>query len=276
MASSKDNTIKDQQMFVSREISRVYRYIKIGLLSARGNIRNWNDFLKHMAIPSAQAGWPAFEMRVFSNLWWWRSNYIVIATVVSFYTLVTNLNLVFALFLIGLLCTYIFGIAHMPLNLGNGVIISRIQTIVIISFLSLLILWNLNALASAIFTICLNISIILLHAALRHANVKARIAKAAQDMRMQFSSSNSDGEVMGEVGAEILNRVGVFNYMNGGESEEDGSGEIDPEAGVGTIRRKNEPSIYDDLQSDIETTSSLSSSSSAAAASSKCICNYEI
>jgi hypothetical protein len=149
----------------------------------------------------------------------------------------------------------------MPLNLGNGVILSRMQTIAIVAFVSLLILWNLNALAPAIFALCLSTSVILLHAALRHANVKARLAKAAQDMRMQFGDKH-DGENIGEAGAEILSRMGVFS--SGAEAGE----ELDPESGIlGTKSPNTEErsSIYDDVQSDLDHWSSESSSASSSA-----------
>ena len=260
MASSRD--VNKQQVLVAREISRVFRYIKIGILSARGNLRPWNDFLKHLQAPSAQAGWPAFEMRVFSNLWYFRSNYILIALALSLYSILTNIKLLLAILLISLVCIYVFGLVQMPLNLGNGVMLSRMQTIAIVAFVSLLILWNLNALAPAIFALCLSTSVILLHAALRHANVKARLAKAAQDMRMQFGDKH-DGENIGEAGAEILSRMGVFS-SGGAEAGE----ELDPESGIlGTKSPSNEErsSIYDDVQSDLDHGSSASSTASSSA-----------
>jgi len=206
--------------------------------------------MKHLQAPSPQAGWPAFEMRIFSNLWYFRSNYIVIALALSIYTIFTNIKLLLAILLISLICIYVFGLMQMPLNLGNGVVLSRMQTIAAVAFISLLILWNLSALAPAIFALCLSTSVILLHAALRHANVKARIAKAAQDIRMQFGGNkDEDGEV-GEMGVEFLNRMGVFG---GGGSEE--GADADPEKGILGATLTNDDvaeksSVYDDVQAD--------------------------
>lgn len=252
MASSREDTNKQQQV-IAKEISRFYRYIKIGVFSARTNLRPWNDFMKHLQAPSQQAGWPAFEMRIFSNLWYFRSNYIVIALALSIYTIFTNIKLLLAILLISLICIYVFGLMQMPLNLGNGVVLSRMQTIAAVAFISLLILWNLSALAPAIFALCLSTSVILLHAALRHANVKARIAKAAQDLRMQFGGNKDvDGEV-GELGVELLNSMGVFGGGGGGGSEE--GADADPERGIlgGTLTNDDvaeKSSVYDDLQAD--------------------------
>jgi len=251
MASSSREDTNKQQVIISREISRIFRYIKIGIFSSRTNLRPWNDFIKHLQAPSPQAGWPAFEMRIFSNLWYFRSNYIVIALALSIYTIFTNIKLLLAILLISLICIYVFGLMQMPLNLGNGVVLSRMQTIAAVAFISLLILWNLSALAPAIFALCLSTSVILLHAALRHANVKARIAKAAQDIRMQFGGNkDEDGEV-GEMGVELLNRMGVFG--GGGGSEE--GADADPERGILGATLTNDDaaeksSVYDDVQAD--------------------------
>ena len=53
---------------VATEASRLYRYGKIALATGLRELRPWRDFLSNLAVPTAQAGWPAFEQRVASNL----------------------------------------------------------------------------------------------------------------------------------------------------------------------------------------------------------------
>ena len=88
---------------VATEASRLYRYGKIALATGLRELRPWRDFLSNLAVPTAQAGWPAFEQRVASNLWYWRSNYAALALGLSAYVLLSRPRLLAAAALVAAL-----------------------------------------------------------------------------------------------------------------------------------------------------------------------------
>lgn len=144
--------------------------------------RPWNQFFERFSVPKQD--WAAFERRVYANLWYWRSNYIVVGIVVSLWTLLSNPATIFCASLCIPLWAYC-AFLRKDFKFGSARL-TRQQVIVGLCIFSLILFLWTGAFLPSIFIGSCSAALTLLHATFRPANTKATVSRGMADMRMRM------------------------------------------------------------------------------------------
>ena len=136
------------------------------------------------------------EKRIFTNLLYWRSNYLLFFSLVSLYSLYSSLWLCVAVLLIVAQWAYVFGVRRRPFVFGNRVL-SAVETLGSMCLMSTMLLWLFGVLWRFTWMLNVGMAFVLLHAVLRPQNMKARYARSMYNVkqwRARALDSSSDSE----------------------------------------------------------------------------------
>lgn len=140
------------------------------------------------------------ETRVFTNLLYYKTNYLFISVLVFLWALFSNWRLGFSTALLLCLWAYVIGARKAPLRVGQHHV-SRTELYTTLVILSGSLLWLTGSFLLLLAVVALSGALALLHAVLRPRNTLSKLNKLGSDIRMATGLAGGGG---GETSEEAL------------------------------------------------------------------------
>jgi hypothetical protein len=189
--------------------------------------RPWGTFFGAFDLPKS---WAALEKRVYSNVMYYRTNYLLLAAVLALWAFWSNWRMPFAFGLLLPLWMYVVGVRRQPVVIAARRLNAQ-QTTLGLVVASLVILYAAGALLSTVLIALLAGAVVFLHATLRPPTAYGRLNKLGSDVRAgiksAFSTGGSDGDagdadddedafVVRSVGEGLRAMLGIGKRRRGG------------------------------------------------------------
>jgi len=175
---------------------------------------------------------------VYSNVMYYRTNYLLLAAVLALWAFWSNWRMPFAFGLLLPLWMYVVGVRRQPVVIAARRLNAQ-QTTLGLVVASLVILYAAGALLSTVLIALLAGAVVFLHATLRPPTAFGRLNKLGSDMRAgiksAFSAGGSDGDagdadddddafVVRSVGEGLRAMLGIGKRRRGGSGSAMGTG----------------------------------------------------
>jgi hypothetical protein len=151
--------------------------------------RPWGTFFGAFDLPKS---WAALEKRAYSNVMYYRTNYLLLAAVLALWAFWSNWRMPFAFGLLLPLWMYVVGVRRQPVVIAARRLNAQ-QTTLGLVLASLMILYAAGALLSTVLIALLAGAVVFLHATLRPPTAYGRLNKLGSDMRAGIKSAFSTG-----------------------------------------------------------------------------------
>jgi hypothetical protein len=173
--------------------------------------RPWPGMFERFSIPRE---WSTLETRVYTNLLYYKSNYVILSGALALWLTISMWRIPFSILLIVLIATYILGARRAPIQVGLRTA-TQTETYLALVLITVTVLWLTGVMYVLISWAALSLALAVLHATVRPTNMNAKITKLGTDIKMSVGRGQRSTWEEDNVIAEMRTWADYFSAFRG-------------------------------------------------------------